>query len=343
MDTTVHVLMITSEWPTPEHPELGPFIVRQADFLRSMGIKVDVFAFRGSKSPLNYIAARRQVRKKLRTNSYDLVHAQFGQSGLLIIPQPLPLVVTYRGSDLEGIIGRNGQRTLTGRVLKLLSKVVALAADEIIVVSESLGQRLPRRCKYRVIPSGLDLDLFRPMSKATAREALQLPQDRRLVLFGGLASNARKRHDLARQAVALLDGQFNADLIVMSSVPHDKVPLYMNACDALLLTSLHEGSPNVVKEALACNLPVVSVDVGDVRERLDAVPGCVVCRDDQPQTIAAGLAEVLNWQGSFNGRAAVESLDERLVTQQVIDVYHRAMQRRGRQREISLAEPQEAA
>src|SRR4028119_1676860 len=143
---SLRVLMICSEWPTPEHPELGTFIARQAHFLRSAGIKVDVFAFRGSKSPISYIKARRQVQTRLRTKSYDVIHAQFGQSGLLVIPQSLPLVVTYRGSDLEGIVGSNGRYSFMSHILTRLSKVVALAADETIVVSESLGKRLPRKC-----------------------------------------------------------------------------------------------------------------------------------------------------------------------------------------------------
>ena len=289
---------------------------------------VDVFAFRGSKKPFNYLRAWFQVRKRLRQGSYDLVHAQWGQSGLLGIPKRCALVVTFRGSDLEGIVDLKGQYTLAGKVLKFLSKAIALVADEIIVVSESLGRRLPKGCTYHVIPGGLDLGQFCPASKTIAREALNLPKNRFLVLFGGNPDIPTKRYNLAQQALAQLAGQYDVDLVVAQKVPHHVMPLYMNACDMLLLTSLHEGSPDTVKEALACNLPIVSVDVGDVRERISGISGCVLCKDDRPTTIAAGLVEILSRKMPINSRDTVKDLDERILTKEVIRVYHRAMQRR---------------
>jgi glycosyltransferase involved in cell wall biosynthesis len=327
MGSPIRVLMITSEWPTEERPDYAPFIVRQANFLRSAGLRVDVFPFRGSKKPFNYLRAWFQIRKKLRRGSYDLVHAQWGQSGLLAIPKYCPLVVTFRGSDLEGIVDSKGQYTFAGNVLKFLSKAIALVADEIIVLSESLGSRLPKGCKYHLIPSGLDLGLFCPTSKMKAREALALDENRRLVLFGGRPEVPVKRYNLAQQALALLAGQWNIDLVVCQKVPHHVMPLYMNACDVLLLTSLHEGSPDIIKEALACNLPIVSVDVGDVRERISGISGCILCNDDRPTTIAAGLVEVLSRKMPINSRDAVKDLDEGVLTKEVIGVYHHAMQR----------------
>jgi teichuronic acid biosynthesis glycosyltransferase TuaC len=326
MDAPLRILIITSAWPTPEHPDWGPFIVLQVEVLRMAGLQVDVFPFRGGKNPVCYLRAWYQVRRCLRRKPYDLIHAHFGQSGLLAFPKRIPLVVTFHGSDLEGIIGSKGQDTFAGHVLRSLSKVVASSADEIIVVSASLAKHLPKRCSFHVIPGGVDLDLFKPLSKKEAREALKLPQDRYLVLFGGRIQHPdapRKRYDLARQAVDHLRSQYDVDLVVTRDVPHDVMPLYMNACDVLLLTSLHEGSPTVVKEALACNLPVVSVAVGDVRERIGSIPGCIVCDDDRSETIAAGLVNVLSRNIPFNSRNVAEKeLDERMLAKKVIDVYH---------------------
>ena len=101
----------------------------------------------------------------------------------------------------------------------------------------------------------------------------------------------------------------------------------MNACDVLLMTSLHEGSPNVVKEALACNLPIVSTDVGDVRNRIGALDGCVVCATDDPATIAEALNQVLSRRQGIDGRKAVLDLDEQVLTSKVIDVYRRAVEK----------------
>jgi glycosyltransferase involved in cell wall biosynthesis len=102
--------------------------------------------------------------------------------------------------------------------------------------------------------------------------------------------------------------------------------MYMNACNVLLLTSKHEGSPTVVKEALACNLPIVSVDVGDVRQQFAGVPGCVISDNDSPQCIAQALIEVLQYPREISGRERMLTLDEQLVARRVIAVYERAIQ-----------------
>ena len=152
-----------------------------------------------------------------------------------------------------------------------------------------------------------------------------MPRNRCLVLFVANPSNPIKRFKLAQKAVACLNASLNAQLIVASGVPHEAMPLYMNACDVLLLTSVHEGSPTVVKEALACNLPVVSIEVGDVRQRISAVDGCVVCADDQPETIAAGLAQVLSSAQQIDGRSTVLDLDEKTIAKKVISVYQQSL------------------
>jgi glycosyltransferase involved in cell wall biosynthesis len=110
-------------------------------------------------------------------------------------------------------------------------------------------------------------------------------------------------------------------LIVAWRIPHAEVPLYMSAADALLFTSMQEGSPNVVKEALACNLPVVSVAVGDVAERIQAIEGCELCQDERPEAIAAALERVLRRGQRINSREAVRNLDENLITKRVINIY----------------------
>jgi glycosyltransferase involved in cell wall biosynthesis len=105
------------------------------------------------------------------------------------------------------------------------------------------------------------------------------------------------------------------------------MPVLMSACDALLFTSMQEGSPNAVKEALACDLPVVSVEVGDVPVRLQGIEGCELCSDERPETIAAALERVLRRGQRIAGRQAVQQLDENLITQQVLGVYDTALAR----------------
>lgn len=318
----LRVLMVTSEWPTPGVPRTTNFIKRQAEFLKAAGVDIEVFAFRGGKNPYNYAAAWTRLHPRLTLEHYDLVHAQFGQSGLLALPKRLPLVVTFRGSDLLGIVGdRAGRHTWKGRVLQRASRLVARRADAVILVSDHMRASLKTRAPVHVIPSGLDLTLFRPIPRDEARRLLSLDPAERLVLFVGRPQQARKRFSLASAAVDLLNQRLPARLIVGWGVPHDKIPVYMSACDALILTSMQEGSPNVVKEALACDLPVVSVPVGDVRERLAGVEGCEVTADEDPATIAAALERTLRRGGRVAGRDAVAHLDEHRLTERVIAVY----------------------
>ena len=318
----LRVLMVTCDWPTPDRPRTTQFIKRQAEFLQAAGVAVEVFHFRGGRKLWNYLRAWVQVRRRLARGGYDLVHAQFGQSGLLAFPKRLPLVVTFRGSDLLGIVSdTDGRPSRVGRLLQRLSRFVAARADAVIVVSEHMKAALPEGVAAHVVPSGLDLALFRPLPQDAARRRLQLPLGARLVLFVGRPHQARKRCELARRAVELVSRSVPAELVVAWGVPHAEIPYYMSACDVLVCTSLQEGSPNAVKEALACNLPVVSVAVGDVAERLRGVEGCELCADDRPETIAAGLERVLRRGGRVNGRDAVRPLDEALLTTRVTDIY----------------------
>jgi glycosyltransferase involved in cell wall biosynthesis len=319
--------MVTSDWLWNSWGGSAVFVARQAEFLRREGVQVDLFPFRGSRRPGNYLAAWREVHRRLRHGSYDLVHAQFGQSGLTALPKRVPLVVTFRGDDLEGIIGENGRYIPAGWLLRTLSRTVARQADAAIVVSAHMKRHLPPSVDAHVLPSGIDLDLFHPEPQDQARSRLGLPLDRRLVAFVGNPELARKRYSLAQQAVEAVNRSIPAQLLVGWGKPHREIVALLNACDALLFTSMQEGSPNAVKEALACNLPVVSVPVGDVPLRLKGVKGCELCPDDRADTIAAALERVLRRGGRSEGRAAVQDLDERVLTGRLIDIYRSVLPR----------------
>src|SRR5687768_1558280 len=186
--------MATSEWPQPGINVTSHFIKRQADFLAAAGIEVTVFPFKGRKNPFNYLKCWVRFQAQLRRGQYDLVHAQFGQSGLLALPKRLPLVVTFRGSDLLGTVSdKTGHYRKIGALHQFLSRRVAARADAVIVVAEHMRTQLPASIHSHVIPSGLDLQLFRPTEKRIARDQLSLPENERLVLFVGRANQGRKR------------------------------------------------------------------------------------------------------------------------------------------------------
>jgi teichuronic acid biosynthesis glycosyltransferase TuaC len=319
--TGIRVLMITSDWLWNSWGGPAVFIARQAEFLRREGVEVDLFPFRGARDPRNYYVAWREVRRRLKHGRYDLVHAQFGQSGITALPKQVPLVVTYRGDDLEGIIGEDGRYAASGWLLRSVSRLVARQADAAIVVSDHMKRYLPGSVQAHVIPSGIDLELFRPEPRDALRTRLGLPLDQKLVLFVGNPALARKRHSLAQAAVELVSQSMPVRLVVGWEMPHREIAQLMNACDALILTSMQEGSPNSVKEALACNLPVVSVPVGDVALRLKGVMGCELCPDDRAETLATALQRVLSRGERIDGRPAVAHLDEHLLTERLIGIY----------------------
>jgi glycosyltransferase involved in cell wall biosynthesis len=329
MEAPLRVLMITSGWPQPGQAQTTHFVKRQAEFLQRAGVEVEVLQFRGGGKLRNYVSAWTQARPKIRSGRYDLVHAQFGQSGLLALPKRLPLVVTFRGDDIQGIVDdRLGRVAARGRFLRTLCRFVARRADAVVVVSEHMKAFFRTRAPITVIPSGLDFELFRPTPRDEARRALGWSLEQRRVLFAGNPENGRKRFTLAREAVDILNRTLPAELIVAWGVPHRQVPLYMSACDALVFTSMQEGSPNVVKEALACDLPVVSVAVGDVADRLQAVPGggCELTADERPETIAAALERVLRRGQRVAGRRAVQHLAEEAITERLIGVYRAVLE-----------------
>ena len=324
----MRILMITSDWPAPGVNLTAHFIKRQADFLTAAGVDVEVFPFKGAKNPLNYLRAWWQLQSKLRHEQYDLIHAQFGQSGLLALPKRLPMVVTFRGSDLLGTVSdRTGHHLRASAIHQWLSRIVARQSDEVIVVSEHMKEQLHPSVPVHVVPSGIDFSFFKRTDKRVARLRLGLPLDEKLVLFVGRPTQARKRCYLAEKAIEILNRSTPAKLIVAWRVPHADIPLYMSACDALVFTSMQEGSPNVVKEALACDLPVVSVPVGDVGERLKGIDGCELCADERPETIASALGRVLSRNERIAGRESVQELDENVTTAKVINIYKSVLAR----------------
>lgn len=303
------------------------FAQRQATSLREEGAEVSIFHLQSRISPARLLLDWARLRKYLRQNRPDVVHAHFGTvTGLFtaLAARGHRLVITYRGSDLNPASASAStlERVRAGAG-RLLSQGAALRADRIVCVSAQLNRRLWwRRDRVIVLPSGVDAGVFFPEPQAAARARLGWTGGDCVVLFNAGHDSRIKRLDLAESSTALARTSVpGLRLHVLDgSTPPEKMPTFMNAADCLLVTSDAEGSPTVVQEALACNLPVVSVDVGDAVERLRGVSRTrIVTRD--PRRIAAALAEVLAERGRSDGRAKLDEFSARHVAAKLHRLY----------------------
>ena len=268
----MRVLVVTPPLPTPDDPGSMAPAARQIRSLAGLGITTDVVEMRGIA---RLKSAHGSFRVRHRLAGVDLIHAHFGYCGWLSRMQAQrPIVLSFMGSDLLGTPRGDGRLKWFSRMMIRANCRLAPHIDQVIVKSDELA-RVIAPTPAHVIPNGVDTELFCPIDRNIARRQLKWPMDAPRVLFPGNPADPRKGLALARQGIKVASRAMRCDLelVPLWGVAPDDVPLYMNACDAMLMTSLLEGSPNVVKEAMACNLPVIGVPVGDVEPLLGGVAG----------------------------------------------------------------------
>ena len=206
-------------------------------------------------------------------------------------------------------------------------KRAPIATDAVAVKSHEMANK-PKRENVHIIPHEIDLEVFRPVEKEQARAALGLDPGKKYLLFAANPKIPVKRFPLAKAVADKLQKQDSSiELLVIYKEPQDRLALFMSACDALIFTSYQEGSPNVVKQAMACNLPIVSTDVGDVRDVIGATKGCYVCKPDVRE-LADCLVGVLRRGERTSGREKVRHLSGPAVAQRVIKVYEQVLSKR---------------
>lgn len=323
----MRILVVTNMYPTERMPHAGPFVAAQVESLRRLGVHVDVLHLeRASSGRRVYRGLRGRLRRFVGEVQPDVVHVAYGGVMAEAVTRAVrdrPVLITFHGSDLIGGYADSMLGAVAPRLGVTASRLAARRAHGIIVVSRSLLGALPRRVdrsRVWVVPNGVDLDRFQPLDKAECRRGLGWDATANHVLFPSTPSRPEKRYGLARAAVDGVRPSRRVDLHVLDGVPHDDIPVWLNAADVVLLTSTHEGSPVVVKEALACGVPIVSVDVGDVRERIDAVEGCYIA-GATPDDLAGKLEQALARPGRIDAREHVAELSLDRVAARVHDVY----------------------
>jgi teichuronic acid biosynthesis glycosyltransferase TuaC len=319
---------MTAMYPTVENPAFGSFVRTQADSLKRAGIGVEVFVLKGANRKLIYPKGIFQLRNLLDWGSFDLIHAHYGFVGMVARTQwKVPVVVTYHGDDLLGTVIENGKKARWSELVVAAGKKLAQHVDAAIVQTPEMAGRLTKSNVF-VIPHEVDFEVFHSTERMQARALLGLKENKKYLLFAANPEIPVKRFPLAK-AVAdwLARRDPSIELLVVSRETQERLALYMSACDVLIFPSYQEGSPNIVKQAMACNLPIVATDVGDVRQVIGKTRGCFVCNPTVTE-FAARTTEILSPPRRTDGRDRIRHLNSTSVSERIIEVYERVLRNR---------------
>ncbi|NVO03693.1 MAG: glycosyltransferase family 4 protein [Bacteroidetes bacterium] len=302
---------------------IKPFVSEQVDAIQRKGIEVDYFLIKG-KGIFGYLKNVSNYRRIANNGSYDLIHAHVGLSGFFALFQrKVPVVITFHGVDL---IDEKNEFCKTSQIKKryvVLSRIAAKYSEYNIFVNSNI-KVYPNK-KHSIISCGVDLNTFFPIDKNECREKLNLSKERKLVLYGtSFDYGVRKNYKLAVNAIANIE---NVELLEIKNVNREKVNLLMNACDVLLMTSFFETGPQVVKEAMACNCPIVTTDVGDVREVIGDTEGCYIT-SYEPEDVAAKIKLALEFGKRTNGRERMGAYENSVIADRIIEIYREVLGRK---------------
>ncbi len=303
-------------------------VVTQGKSLEKIGVEIIYHPLTG-KGMRTYLESITNIRKQLRNLNIDLVHAHYGISGLagMLSTGKEPLLVSFMGSDLLGSHMPDGRTRFSSRVIILMNRLMARwICSFSIVKTEQMGARLMKKTPYKVIPNGVDLSIFFSIERTEARKLLGVDEDKIVVLFPADRYNPEKNYELAAAAVRRVNMK-NVILHDLNHAGQGEMNLWLNAADLLLVTSFHEGSPNIVKEAMACNCPAVSTDVGDVRWLFGEMPGYYISPPDEP-LLAVKIEKAIGFRrniGFTEGRNRVIQLglESGRVAEVIRDEYYR--------------------
>lgn len=280
--------MIKILWPhtySPEAKNSGVFMFQLIEPLKKQGVEVMPLYIGGiKKDPLRFI---KTIPAILRAASgCDLIHAQYGSMcGLLSVFLPGKKLLSLRGSDWYGIAGASRRQKIHSFLARSFTKISLPFYKRVIVMSNRMANEMNKKhpgCSVVAIADGIDSDKFYPMDKANCRKKLGMDENAIYVLFTSASEgNYVKRAWLAHEAFELAGNEISGlKMMVAEKIEHSLMPYYINACNLTIITSIHEGWPNCIKEALACNVPFVATDISDLREIAGKATSCKVVEAD---------------------------------------------------------------
>lgn len=320
------VLVVTNMYPTADRPYFGIFVKEQIDAIKKYhpNVDYDFYCIEGggvngkSKwlSLINYLKSVWEIDKLLRKRRYDMVHVQYGFSGLYLLNpfhKRTPVLVTLHGGDIQPEQKKQFQVFATRKILRKASFAITLNERMDGIVRHYIKST-------KIIPCSIDSSLFEPSLNKNRNS------DKPLIVFPSKRERFEKNYPLFEETITLLKSQYGIDseTIELKNMSREEVKeLYQNA-DLLLMTSLSEGSPQVVKEAMACNLPVVSTPVGDVRVLLNGVKGSAVSEQHDAHELARLANDSLSGKlDGINGSDQIKilGLDSKTVSDKIYDIY----------------------
>ena len=287
----------------------APFITEQVEALKNAGVE---YAFFGvdRNGLAGYLRHVPKLKETIRVFIPDVIHAHYGLCGLLAnLQRRIPVVTTYHGSDINN-----------PNILKLSKLAIFLSAYNVFVSQKNIEIAKPKGQNYALIPCGICLDDYPKVDKLEARRLMSLKPGRKYILFSGAFDNRVKNASLAKEAIERIP---DAQLIELRGYTRPQVAALMQAVDAILMTSFTEGSPQVIKEAMACGCPIVSVDVGDVKEMITGVEGCFIAERD-PVSISDSLRKAIDFGRRTTGRDVIlkKELTNDRIASKLIDIYN---------------------
>jgi len=291
---------------------IDPISQAQGESLSKEKIIVEYFDIIG-KGIFGYLRNVPLIKYKIKLYNPDIIHAHYSRSAYVATIASFfkkPIIASLMGSDVEA-------KSFERFIIKVFSKFLW---KRVIVKSKSMRNKLNLSC-VSIIPNGIDLEKFQYIPKIVAQQELGFLINKRNVIWISDPSRAEKNFRLAEEAFKYLNSE-HIVLHVINNIKHNRIPLYYYAADCLLLTSLWEGSPNVIKESLACNCPIVSTDVGDVRENISDVEGCYIT-DSDPKDVADKVLKAINFQKPTKGREKIikMGIDSDTIAKRIIEIY----------------------
>lgn len=290
----MRVFHITTNYPTRDHPIFGIFVKEQVASLEALGVECDVlYCNRKGHGTWMYLTYIPVIWWRILRGRYDVIHCHHVLSALLCICTLWPLfkkcVVSYQNDPT-----REWKINCFGLVHLLFNRIIIKNDSEYL-----------KRSRTVYLPNGCNADYFVPMDRTECRKSLGLKEDAIYVLYmdSNHLGRPQKRKDRFMETINLLKKEYpQIEALELYNTPREWVPAYINSCNLHMISSDFEGSPNSVKECLCCNVPVVSTDVGNVREMIGDIPGCYVVSEFTPNALAGAVKACLRNADAFKGR-----------------------------------------